>query len=68
MIIKRWLSPDAQPIAHHPPRPRIDLNARTPEPPAVARPGDGWDQWARDAEHRRIWKLIEQAAQGGGAE
>ena len=59
------IHPDAQPIAHHPPRPRIDLNARKATP-AEYDPYENLGKAFREAENRRIWEYLEQAAQGGG--
>ena len=56
---------DAQPIGHHSPLPRIDLGARKPAPDAGVTWLDMIAENARQAEGERIWKLLEQAAQGG---
>lgn len=56
------IRPDAAPIGHIPPLPRIDLNARPPSEPS-AQPVAGIPT-AVILEQHRIWNLVRQAAGG----
>lgn len=60
------IRPDAEPIGHIPPLPRIDLNARPPSEPS-AQPALGSQAGIQTAvilEQHRIWNLVRQAAGG----